>query len=50
MSPAEVADHYGIKNPLATNAGGEVYLGGIGMVVREEDEQRVLQTMTWGFP
>jgi putative SOS response-associated peptidase YedK len=50
MSPAEVADHYGIKNPMANNAGGEVYPGGIGMVVREEDGQRVLQTMTWGFP
>jgi hypothetical protein len=49
MSPTEVAGHYGIENPMATNTGGEVYPGGIGMVVRDQDGQRVLQTMTWGF-
>ena len=29
---------------------GDVYPGGHGMVVREEDGQRILQSMTWGFP
>jgi len=50
LSPADVANHYGIDDPMATNAGGEVYPGGIGMVVRQHEGRRVLQTMTWGFP
>lgn len=37
--------------PVATNAGeGEVYPGGIGMVVREEGGERVMQSMVWGWP
>ena len=37
--------------PLPLNmAEGEVYPGGHGIVVREEAGERILQTMTWGFP
>ncbi|WP_454884891.1 SOS response-associated peptidase [Sphingomonas oryzagri] len=49
-SAAEVAAHFGVSNPMATNAGGEVYPGGTGMVVREEGAVRSLQSMIWGFP
>jgi putative SOS response-associated peptidase YedK len=49
-SPAEVAAHFGVATPLTANVGGEVYPGGTGLVVREADGQRVLETMTWGWP
>ena len=49
-SAAEVAAHFGVSHPMNTNAGGEVYPGGTGMVVREEEAVRSLQSMTWGFP
>jgi len=50
-SAAEVASYFSAKMPATFNAGeGEVYPGGIGMVVREEAGQRILQSMTWGFP
>ena len=51
VSAAEVADYFSAKMPANFNAGeGEVYPGGHGMVVREENGERILQSMTWGFP
>jgi putative SOS response-associated peptidase YedK len=51
LSAAEVARHYGVEPPYpASNAGEEVYPGGKGMVVREQDGARILKSMTWGFP
>ena len=50
-SAAEIAAHFRAQIPLDFNAPeGEVYPGGPGMVVREEDGERILQGMTWGFP
>src|SRR5688572_17956283 len=50
-SAAEIAEHFRAQIPLSFNAGeGDVYPGGPGMVVREEEGRRVLQAMTWGFP
>ena len=34
----------------ASNAGEEVYPSYPGVVVRESDGQRIMQSMTWGFP
>jgi len=50
QSAAEVAAHFGVPNPLQTNAPAEVYPGMPGMVVREEGGGRLLQSMVWGFP
>lgn len=51
LSAAEVAAHFGVTVPIPeTNAGAEVYPGAPGMVVREADGARILQSMTWGFP
>jgi len=49
-SADEVAAHFGVTNPVYSNAGDEVYPGTPGMVVREEDGQRIMQSMAWGFP
>jgi putative SOS response-associated peptidase YedK len=50
-SAAEVASHFRAQVPINFNAGGgEVYPGGPGMAVREQEGQRVLQGMAWGFP
>ncbi|TDK31244.1 DUF159 family protein [Rhizobium deserti] len=49
-SAAEVAAHFGVANPLQTNAPEEVYPGTPGMVVIEADGARELRSMTWGFP
>ncbi len=49
-SAAEVADHFRANQPALFNAADEVYPGTPGMVVREADGQRILQSMTWGFP
>ena len=49
-SAAEVAAHFGVANPVASNAGEEAYPGTTGLVVREEGGQRIMQSMTWGFP
>lgn len=50
-SSAEVAALFRAQIPLNFNlAEGDVYPGGHGMVVREEDGRRILQSMTWGFP
>lgn len=49
-SAAEVAAHFGVANPVASNAGDEVYPGTPGVVVRDHEGARVMQSMTWGFP
>jgi putative SOS response-associated peptidase YedK len=46
-----VGDCLRAQIPLAFNApSGDVYPGGPGIVVREQDGERILQGMTWGFP
>lgn len=48
---AEVAAHFGVSAPdVAFNAPDEVYPGYPGMVVREAQGTRVLETMSWGWP
>lgn len=50
-SAAEVAAHFGVAAPVTQlNAPEEVYPGTPGMVVREQDGARLLQSMTWGWP
>ncbi len=50
-SPQAIADFFRAQIPIAFNQPGEeAYPGGPGMVIREEDGQRILQAMTWGFP
>ncbi len=50
-SAAEVAAHFGVAAPVTQfNAPDEVYPGTPGMVVREQDGTRLLQSMTWGWP
>jgi len=50
-SAAEIASAFRAQIPLNFNAGeGDVYPGGIGMVVREEGGERILQSMAWGWP
>ena len=48
---ADAAAAFGAQLPIAFNAGeGDVYPGGQGMVVREENGARILTSMIWGFP
>jgi putative SOS response-associated peptidase YedK len=48
---SDLARAFKAQLPLGLNiADGEVYPGGHGVVLREEDGTRILQTMTWGFP
>ncbi|HEV2598898.1 SOS response-associated peptidase [Sphingopyxis sp.] len=50
-STDEVASHFKARRPKPTNAStGEVWKGGTGFVVRESGGQRMIETMTWGFP
>lgn len=49
-SAAEVAAHFGVANPVASNAGDEIYPGTPGVVVRDHEGARVMQSMIWGFP
>ena len=50
-TPADIAAAFGAQMPTAFNAGaGEVYPGGIGMIVREEQGERIVDAMTWGWP
>jgi putative SOS response-associated peptidase YedK len=49
-SAAEVAAHFGVSEALQSNAPEEVFPGYPGMVVREHDGIRMLQSMAWGFP
>lgn len=50
LGPDAIAAYFNVKNPLRSNAGGEVYPGTPGMVVREDAGERIMQSMTWGFP
>jgi putative SOS response-associated peptidase YedK len=49
-SAAEVAAHFRVKDPFQSNAPEEVYPGTPGLVVREAEGQRIIQSMVWGFP
>jgi putative SOS response-associated peptidase YedK len=49
-SAAEVAAHFKVANPRASNAGEEIYPGAPGLVVREHDGALLIQSMAWGFP
>ncbi len=49
-SAAEVAAFFGATIPTQFNSPQETVPGYPGMVVREAGGQRVLQSMTWGFP
>ena len=49
-SVAEVADLFGVRTPAPSNAPEDVYPGYPGLVVRQQDGERVMQSMTWGFP
>jgi len=49
-SAAEVAAHFRVPNPMASNAPEEVYPGTPGMVVAENEGVRELRSMVWGFP
>lgn len=50
-SAAEIAAHFRAQIPINFNAPQEeVYPGAPGMVVREEGGERIVQSMTWGFP
>lgn len=50
-SAAEIAAHFQAAIPNLFNAGeGEVYPGGQGMVVREQDGERIVDSMVWGWP
>ena len=49
-SAAEVAAHFGVKSPVASNAPEDVYPGRPGLVVHNLDGQRVMRSMAWGFP
>lgn len=47
---AEIADLFKAQAPHNFNAPADVYPGYPGIVVRELENARVLQSMTWGFP
>lgn len=47
---AESAAHFGIDNPIASNAGEKINLRSPSMVIRQQDSQREIQFMTWGVP
>lgn len=51
-SAAEVAAHLGVSMPdiASFNVQAEIYPGYPGMVIRDVDGRRILQSMNWGFP
>lgn len=49
-SVAEVADLFSVKASALSNAPEEIYPGYPGLVVRDGDGGRVVQSMLWGFP
>ncbi|ALJ12387.1 SOS response-associated peptidase [Sphingopyxis macrogoltabida] len=49
-SAAEVAAHFSAAVPTSFNTPEETLPGYPGMVVREAEGQRLLQSMVWGFP
>jgi len=50
-SSAEVARHFQVRTPpdVALNVPEETLPGYPGMVIREADGERVLESMVWGF-
>lgn len=49
-SAEDVAGAFNSRKPANFNAGpGDVYPGGPSMVIREEERERILEAMTWGF-
>jgi len=46
----EVAAHFGVRVPIRSNAPEEIYPGQPGLVVREQEGVREMQSMVWGFP
>lgn len=49
-SAAEVAAHFGVEAPASFNTPEETLPGYPGMVVRQAEGARILQSMVWGFP
>jgi putative SOS response-associated peptidase YedK len=49
-SAAEVAEWFHARLATQLNVPDEVVPGYPGMVVREQDGERILQSMVWGFP
>ena len=49
-SVPEVAAHFGVDPVPQVEHSDEMVEGNRGLVVRESNGRRVLQTMTWGFP
>lgn len=49
-SAAEVAALFGAKQSSLFNIPDDILPGRPGMVVREQDGERVLQSLVWGFP
>lgn len=47
---AEMAKVFAVDVPAGSNAPEEIYPSFPGMVIRQQDGQRVAQQMTWGFP
>jgi putative SOS response-associated peptidase YedK len=48
---SEIASAFKARQPANINAGSaDVYPGGPGMIVREQDGERIVQAATWGFP
>lgn len=50
VTAAEVAAHFGVPNPMQSNAPDEVYPETPGLAVTENEGVRELRSMTWGFP
>ena len=46
----EIARHFGATPPAGLDAPAEASPGRPGLVVREREGQRILQSMRWGFP
>lgn len=49
-SAAEIAAHFGTDVPTGFNTPEEVVRGRPGLVIREHEGRRVLESMAWGFP
>lgn len=49
-SAAEIASHFRVQDWPQSNAPDEVYPGTPGLVIREHEGNRLMQSMAWGFP
>jgi putative SOS response-associated peptidase YedK len=49
-SASEVAAHFRVSTPIASNSAEEVYPGAPGIAVREQQGERLMGSMAWGFP